>query len=92
MPSDADILRAGKQNVADDDEIVAGEQKMSLKCPVSPIDTDCNEGISFSWHIVELRPYQAPCSIEEMRPSPMFRCNVMVQHDGADDNVALSHL
>jgi len=26
--------------VADDDEIVAGEQKMSLKCPVSPIDVD----------------------------------------------------
>jgi hypothetical protein len=36
MPSGADVLYPGKQNVADNGEIIAGEQKMSLKCPVSP--------------------------------------------------------
>ena len=30
--------------MADDDEIIAGEQKMSLKCPVSPIDVDPEGG------------------------------------------------
>ena len=35
MPSGVDALYPGKQSVADDDEIIAGEQKMSLKCPVS---------------------------------------------------------
>lgn len=43
-PFDADAVHSGKQSVADDDEIIAGEQKMSLKCPVSPIDVD-REGV-----------------------------------------------
>lgn len=47
MPFDADAVHLGKQSVADDDEIIAGEQKMSLKCPVSPIDVD-REGVSSS--------------------------------------------
>ena len=38
MSFDANAVYAGKQSVADDDEIIAGEQKMSLKCPVSPIE------------------------------------------------------
>jgi len=29
-------MNSGKQGVTDDDEIIAGEQKMSLKCPVGP--------------------------------------------------------
>ncbi|KAF9646128.1 hypothetical protein BDM02DRAFT_3271223 [Thelephora ganbajun] len=33
--SKEDVLAERKQSVADDDEIVAGEQKMSLKCPLS---------------------------------------------------------
>lgn len=33
--------------MSDDDEIIAGEQKMSLKCPVSPIDIDLEWGVSF---------------------------------------------
>lgn len=40
MSLNADTTHSGKQSVADDDEIIAGEQKMSLKCPVSPIDID----------------------------------------------------
>ena len=42
--SDANAAYPGKQSVADDDEIIAGEQKMSLKCPVSPIDVDPEGG------------------------------------------------
>lgn len=38
--SDANAVYPGKQSVADDDEIIAGEQKMSLKCPVGPLDID----------------------------------------------------
>lgn len=33
--SKEDVLAEWKQNVSDDDEIIAGEQKMSLKCPLS---------------------------------------------------------
>ena len=44
MSLDADAAYSGKQSVADDDEIVAGEQKMSLKCPVSPINADPERG------------------------------------------------
>jgi len=33
--SKEDVLAERRQSVADDDEIVAGEQKMSLKCPLS---------------------------------------------------------
>jgi len=44
MSFDADVVSSGKQSVADDDEIIAGEQKMSLKCPVSPIDFDSEGG------------------------------------------------
>jgi len=41
---DANVVHSGKQSVADDDEIIAGEQKMSLKCPVRPIDVDPGGG------------------------------------------------
>ena len=40
MPRHFNTACPGKQSVADDDEIIAGEQKMSLKCPVSPIGID----------------------------------------------------
>ena len=40
MSFGADVVYLGRQSVADDDEIIAGEQKMSLKCPVSPLDVD----------------------------------------------------
>lgn len=49
----ADVAYPGKQSVADDDEIIAGEQKMSLKCPVSfvgIIGIIQNE-VSFTWRI-----------------------------------------
>lgn len=93
MPSDADIVYLGKQSVAEDDEIIAGEQKMSLKCPVRPIDADPKRGsLNPLARIVELCPDQPSHQVEEMRPSTMLRCNVMVQHDGADDDVALPHL
>ena len=42
--------------------------------------------------IAELRPNQPPYPVKEMRSSSMLRCNVMVQHDGTDDNVALPYL
>ena len=41
---DADAVYPGKQSVADDDEIIAGEQKMSLKCPVSLVGVDPEGG------------------------------------------------
>lgn len=44
MSFDADVAHLGRQSVADDDEIIAGEQKMSLKCPVRPIDVDPGGG------------------------------------------------
>lgn len=40
MSPHANFAYLGKQSVADDDEIIAGEQKMSLKCPVCPIVVD----------------------------------------------------
>lgn len=78
--------------MADDDEIVAGEQKMSLKCPVRPIRADKVNRFHFVVHAAKLCPDQTPCTVEEMRPPPMFRCNLVVQHDGTDDNMALPYL
>jgi hypothetical protein len=73
MPSDTNVVHPGKRSAADEDEIIAGEQRISLKCSVGLLDADLNEGdLTPLAHVVELRPHPTPCPVEEMRSHPMF--------------------
>ena len=72
-PFDTDDVHPGKQSAADDNEIIAGEQRISLKCSVSLLNADRNEGdLIPSVHVVELRSHRTPRPVEEMHSHPMF--------------------
>ena|ERR1700722_8652237 len=73
----------------EDDDIVAGPQKMSLKCPVRELKHDLYRAYT---HAVELCPNQNAMPLIAMRASSMFRCNFVVFCDGTDDHMALSRL
>ena len=72
-PFDTDVMHPGKQSAADDDEIIAGEQRISLKCSVGLSDADQNEGdLTPLAHVAELRSHRTPRPVEEMHSHPMF--------------------
>ena len=77
---------------SEDDDIVAGHQKMSLKCPVCPA---LNLTLYLPWltsHIAELHANHATMPLVHMCASAMLRCHVVVLRHGADDNMAVPSL
>lgn len=79
--------------ISDDDDIVAGPQKMSLKCPVSQAESIAS--LTFSNLIqttVELHAYQYALPFCSLCTFTMFRCDVVVLSDGADDDIHVPRL
>ena len=74
--------------ISDDDDIVAGPQKMSLKCPVRQFDFDAFRTLSNGMDpAVELHAHQYALSVCAVCAFAMFRCNIMVLSDGADNDI-----
>ncbi len=71
--------------MSDDDDIIIGPQKMSLKCPVSDAIPVYNSPHTF--FPADFYEGANPLPVFQMRAPPMLRCYFLVFHDGADDNV-----
>lgn len=80
-----------KQISQQDDDIVAGHQKMSLKCPVG-FSFDFRGDVALTYVAAELHANNNALSLYTMRSFAVFRRNVLVFGHGADDNMAMSSL
>lgn len=82
-------VRQVLQSITEDDDIVAGPQKMSLKCPVRNISALHDPVDAF---LVEFCPHCSTNSVVEMCTFSMFRRYIVVFGHGTNYNVALSCL
>ena len=74
----------------EDDDIVAGYQKMSLKCPVgSAVSARVYWLTCFT---AELYAHHDPVSCEDVSAPTVFRCHVVVFSHGADNDMDVSRL
>ncbi|KAI0082296.1 hypothetical protein K474DRAFT_1703299 [Panus rudis PR-1116 ss-1] len=80
--SNTEILAKMKQNVEEEDDIVAGHQKMSLKCPLSymRITTPCR-----SWHCVHPQCFDAFSFFSVMEQTTTWMCPVCERVLNVDD-------
>lgn len=79
----------------EDDDIVPGPQKMSLKCPVRtnlPFEDGTPTYHSLRVRTVEFHSDQYSVSVVKMRASSMFRRYVVVLRNGANYNVVMSRV
>jgi hypothetical protein len=84
---------SGKQAAeADDDDIVAGPQKTSLKCPVGIPATLVVVVLNALVYSAKLLSYQYPVSFLALYSRTVLRCLIMVFGKRADDNVVLSSM
>lgn len=75
-----------------DDDIVAGPQKMSLKCPVRQT---CLQGLLYRVLIclaAELYACVHSLSLFKMCPCAVLRCHILVFYDGTNYDLALPSL
>jgi hypothetical protein len=76
----------------DDDDIVAGPQKMSLKCPVSKSQYRQLAISYYSLPLAELRARKHSLPLVAVRSSPVLRCYIVVFSNGADNDMAVSRM
>ncbi len=91
-----DLINAATESVdevnksaSEDEDIVAGHQKMSLKCPVSdhlhPVSAS-----RLTSPLAELHADPNALSLEFLRAPAVLRCYVVVLGDGADHDMVVS--